>query len=427
LLAVEAAAIGALGGDPSRVLQRVVLGTSFGEGWIVRELAVVVLIALAVFRLRRPDEVEPSPGRRRATLLLFAASAVLAGAMASTGHAGSATAGGPIGMVAMAIHLLAAATWTGGLVGVLVIVLPLLRGGAERRAVGRTVMAAFGWLAGLSVIVLAITGIAAAGLLVLTPDALFLSRYGQTLILKTVLVLVVGLLGLRHAAFAGQWLGRFAGSGLAAIARADLRWTLVAEVVGVAGILLFAAALSSTEPARGPAWEPATIAAVPPPAMTTQVDDLIVTVAVRPDRPGPNFVTIGVHDTRRPSPGPVDRVMVGLTAPDGTTRSPMAAAAVAEGRYEAPGLAIAAEGSWTVSVAIERTGMTTAVVRTPWTVLPAPVAIRPPVISDRRLADLTTPLAVFLLDVAAAALTTIVIRRRVRPTRRAASSEGEAG
>ena len=41
----------------------------------------------------------------------------------------------------------------------------------------------------------------------------------------------------------------------------------------------------------------------------------MVTLALKPNRPGQNFVTLGVFDTRRPAPAPIDEVAVQLQGP----------------------------------------------------------------------------------------------------------------
>ena len=402
LLFVQASAIGGLTGDSLQVMERVLLGTQFGAAWVVGELEILLLIGLTLFRIRAARSAGRARTGRWPTLVLVGTSSVLAASVALAGHGAGETGNGPVLIVAMAVHLLAAAVWSGGLVAVAVVVIPLLRGGAEGRAVTRAIFVAFGWFAAVSVVALAATGLLAAGLLVASPDALFLSRYGQALVVKTALFLAVGVLGLRHAALVGAPIGRFARRLLGigpGVANDDtgIKPSLIAESIGATAVLLLAAVLASTQPARGPAWDPQTAESAPPPAVTLAAEDLIVTVAVRPDRPGPNFVTVGVFDTRRPTPGPVERVTVSLVAPDGSIGQTADASVVAPGRYEAPGLSIASDGLWTVSVALERNGLATATVRTAWPVLPAQVVRPPAVISDRPLADLTTPLAAILL------------------------------
>ncbi len=54
-----------------------------------------------------------------------------------------------------------------------------------------------------------------------------------------------------------------------------------------------------------------------PQIVTTNVDDLTVSASLDPARPGPNLVQVRVLDTRRPSPGSVDSVLLRINGADG--------------------------------------------------------------------------------------------------------------
>jgi len=177
---------------------------------------------------------------------------------------------------------------------------------------------------------------------------------------------------------------------------------------------------ASTPPARGPAWDP-----IRPDAVTSAVAgvaaDLLVTVDVRPNRPGRNFVSIGVIDTRRPALAPVERVTVRLTDPDGSAVEP-SVAALGAGRFEATPR-LAGTGDWRVQVTIVRPGLADAVFETPWTLVAAgaPRSGRQVVISDATLEPILTSLAaaIGVLGLAvAAALVIYARRRRARATAR---------
>jgi putative copper resistance protein D len=125
--------------------------------------------------------------------LALAISLGLVAAIAWTGHAGS-TAGeaGYLHLAADALHLLAAAAWTGGLVS---LVLLLAAGRRDRSAAG----ASFAWQAtrrfstvGIAAVAAVLaTGLVNAWILVGSLGALIATGYGQLLILKIALVAVM--------------------------------------------------------------------------------------------------------------------------------------------------------------------------------------------------------------------------------------------
>ena len=137
---------------------------------------------------------------------------------------------------------------------------------------------------------------------------------------------------------------------------------------------------------------------------TRQIDDLIVSIEVKPNRPGANFVAIRVIDTRRPALAPVTGVR--LTVPG------LAADARPSGEdeWQVAGLKIARAGALDLRVDVRRPGLpVSTTVR--WTTGGAPLAA-PPVVSRRRLGPYATPLALALLALAFAAA--VGYRRRLR-------------
>ena len=122
---------------------------------------------------------------------------------------------------------------------------------------------------------------------------------------------------------------------------------------------------------------------------TRQIDDLIVSVQVKPNRPGANFVAIRVIDTRRPALAPVTGVR--LTVPGLATD----ARPSGEDEWQVAGLKIARAGALDLRVDVDRPGLpVSAAVR--WTTGGAPAAARP-VVSRRRLGPFATPFALALL------------------------------
>jgi putative copper resistance protein D len=160
------------------VLATVLNETQFGLVSEVRAGLALVLVACLTFD-RFP----------LADWLGLAAALVLAAAIAWTGHAASTPgATGNIHLAADALHVLAAATWIGGLVS-LVILLAAISEIAPLPAamLAHDVARRFSALGMLSVATLVLSGTVNAWILVGSFRALLVTEYGQILILKLVI------------------------------------------------------------------------------------------------------------------------------------------------------------------------------------------------------------------------------------------------
>jgi copper transport protein len=154
---------------------------------------------------------------------------------------------------------------------------------------------------------------------------------------------------------------------------------------------------------------------------SSRAADLLVTLALKPNRPGQNFITLGVFDTRRPAPAPIGQVRVQLQAQGSQTASPaLVAAALGSGRYEISDGSIAHAGAWNVIVVVQRPGLPDATTTLPWTVL-APA--RPVLISDAPLAPWLVAAALIVALLCAALLGMWRLRRGM-PAARLALAEG---
>ncbi|KPV51203.1 hypothetical protein SE17_22555 [Kouleothrix aurantiaca] len=186
-------------------------------------------------------------------------------------------------------------------------------------------------------------------------------------------------------------------------------WRAVrAEALVGGAIVLCAAVLAAGQPARGPDFDPPP--ADVPALATSHADDLLVTVALKPNRPGQNFITLGVFDTRRPAPGPIEQVGVRLVSQQGAATPGMLARAQGAGRYEIVDAALAQPGAWQLTVTVRRAGLPDATTTITWTVLPPARATRPVVISAAPLAPWAWAAA--LLAAVLIALAAWALRRR---------------
>ena len=385
---------------------QIMSGTGYGHAWLVRQIALVAL-GLGLPLARRGRGRLAAPGLALGALLVLAA-------QACQGHAAAADGALPLGRAASLLHLLGAAAWVGGLAGLALGIWPLLRARQAAQPLGRAMLRGFGAQAAAGLALLLLSGLALMAQQVASLDALLTTLYGRALLLKIGLALLGALLGLSNAA-------RLRASA-AALRRAPLLarppiWRVVwAEALVGLALVLGAAVLAAGQPARGPEFDPP--AAELPALATTHADDLIVTVALKPNRPGQNFITLGVFDTRRPAPAPIDQVGVRLLSQPGDAAPELRASPQGAGRYEIVDAALAHSGTWQLAVTVRRAGLPDAVATLPWAVLPPARANRPVVLSAAPLAPWAWGAA--LLAAATMALAAwLVLRRRAL---RAASS-----
>jgi copper transport protein len=387
LVAQRAADAGA--GRPVSVLQRVVAGTPFGQRYALRELLLVALLLLL------------AGSWRRMTLPLAALGCGIALAEAAAGHAAALRHGAPLAVASMGAHVLAAAVWSGG-----VAALALVSGREARRdrAAAGALLRAFGPLAATAAVTLLVTGLYAAGREVPTPDALLRSAYGHVLLVKLAVAAAVAGLGAWHA----LRLHRRGRSQLPHRSTLALEALLALAVLGLGGVL----AASPPPPA------PVRVASGPAPSVQAdgRAGDLIVDLAVSPNRPGPNFVTATVLDSRIPRPAPVTAVRLRLTPPVGPPVELVARAVGGRPNQAAPERSRA--GRVRIDLLVTRPGLETPVFSTPWIVGRGGPAAPPAsvLLSDRPLGPLAVRLAAVLALLAACG-GAVAASRRGRPKR----------
>jgi copper transport protein len=348
------------------------LAARWGLLWLCREL-VLVALAAAVLLTR----IRSSPARLAACAVLFA---TLATVRVLGGHA----AADPEPLTAVAVasaHVVAAAVWIGGVASFAV---ALARAGSERGRTARSLAASFGAVAGGALALIAVTGLLAAGAQVASIDALLTTDYGRTLLTKAGLAAA--------AAGLGAWNAML-------LRRGQAPRLILAEAAAGASVLLAAAVLAASPPAKGPEF--AAPRAVATPTLVDQVGDLLVTATVRPNRPGPNVVTVLAASSRRPPPAPVRSVEIRLR-PAGAPPVVAALSRVGAGRF-AGGVTLSQQGRWHAAAVVERAGRRSSA-GFYWTV-DRPDPARPVVHSARRLAPIADRLAaaVGLLAILAAA------------------------
>jgi copper transport protein len=411
LLLVQSSTAGGAASGVGSSIWFVLTGTAYGLRWEVSAALTIALIASTWFMRAKVTAVDGVAARRFLAVALALVLALLA-LHALQSHAAAAVDSSLLDIIAATLHLLAAAIWMGGVLALAIACIPLLRQGTDGMSLAWGTLRRFGAVALPSVVLLAVTGLYAAGRLVATPDALLLSLYGQTLLVKTGLVLAVGAIGLANAAV----LHPAVAAGLGRLLRRPLGWkpfspqhlrrTLAFEAVGAAIVVLLAAARAASQPARGPAYDPpVTDVSSASQNLYGSAADLVIVLDVKPDRPGQNFLTLGVYNTRRPAPAPITGVDVRLAPPDGGSPIEQRAASLGANQYQVAGSMITVSGDWTLTVIVHRTSLPNATTIIGWTVFPAlpPNSTAPPLISRQPLAPYVDVAALVLLLLSAAA------------------------
>jgi copper transport protein len=352
------------------VLDELLFSSRWGRLWLCQEAAAVALTALA-FACRRRGRAAPV-----AAALLAAA---LASAEALGSHAAALTDGN-VAVGADALHVLAAAVWIGGVAALAIALWPVPGVGRQ----GSLSLAAacrrpFALLAGTSALLVVVTGLYSAGRQVASVDALLTTLYGRTLLAKTVLA----------AALAGIGLANFVLLNRLSHGGSVRRTVLITEARVGAAVLLAAGLLTASVPARGPQF--AAPRPVHPPTLLGEAEDLLVSVTVRPNRPGDNVLTAVAASSRRPPPASIDRIDARL-GPETVRLSRVGADRFfGTGRLTNPGTA-------RMTLAVER-GREALRLPFRWSVEPADPA-RAVTVSDRRLSSLVDPAALGLLAAA---------------------------
>lgn len=373
----------ATGESIGQILSSSVLGDMLvpwsGRVWIAREAAFVAILAAALVMLLRHRGVgsgRPKLTGARVMGIIAALGAVGLVLQSLDSHlaAGHVARHGPLGTVALALHLVAVGAWVGGLgVGALLLA-PLWRGldADLRRVIASKVIARFSTLALASVVLIGLSGLYVAILMIPSAGDLLSSSYGQALDLKVVLFLVLIVIGaLNRKTLAA--LAVAAPDVLAeAVNRAGARLLkAMRREFAIAGVILLGAAIMLTvgPPSvalRFGTTSLTTTVSLPPPTASAatqsttfnseaKAGDLSVAVKVDNTVAGAsNTFTVTVHDA---SGAPVSgaEVKLWLTAKsiDMGTQT-IKAEPQSPGVYQVTAPALAAPGDWDTQLVIRR-------------------------------------------------------------------------
>ncbi len=400
------------GVNPLLVAWQIMSRTRWGYFWDGRQV-LLILLTFSIFSLR-PFPLTSLPVRIRiAWGIAFTLLLVLIGTQSSMGHAAAVAPHTALAIVVDSLHLTAATIWIGGLLALAVGILPLLT--RHREAAAALVQAGwkpFGRIAALSVGVLFATGLYSTGRQVASLDALITTLYGQTLLWKIGVVLLVGAIGLLNSMLLHP---RVAAPIARLLKRPASWWPLTTDQLprlilfecGLGLVVLLLTGLVTAAPApRGVEY---TIAAEDvPSALTEVVDDMVITLYAKPNRPGQNVFTVYAGSSRRPAPAEVLRLILHFTYEGQEAgRITVDAEEVEPERYMVTGNFLSLVGPWHVDVVVRRAGLEDSVASFEWIVPPAGET-KPAILSKK---PMERPLSIIAAILLATVLTIAVVNR----------------
>jgi copper transport protein len=412
--------------DPFTSALRLLDG-SYGGRWAGRELAAlgIVLACALAARGRRMDR-DDSRAAYRAIVVAGAGYAV---AVAITGHGAGTAARHPFRLAVESVHVLSAITWVGALVAAAVVLFRPVSSAPGRphlshaalALIRRAMLRRFGFVAAGCVAAMVVTGLLLAGERVASLDALAYSTYGRLLLLKLLLTVI----GLSAAATTALRVHPDVVPlrALSRVMSLPLRVALTVEAIAALTVLAAAATLASAQPATGRIWSPSQPVI---PLASATAGGLVETMQVAPNRPGRNFLTIDVFDSRRPAPGPISAVVVTLTGPDGQRNASAPAVDQGAGRWLVVTDAMSQPGAWRVALTVARTGLAPVDQSYRWVVTDPGLTTRQVVISDQPLKPVLDRAAGGLAAVSLLLALGVPVYRRGRRSRRSAPPSGAA-
>lgn len=357
----------------------------WGYLWLARQAVIVLL--LAAWRLIQMNRQQPESKLLGFLAALFTLGLTIVQALNS--HAVAVSNQRSLAIAIDTLHLTSIGLWLGGMLALIIGLLPIIRRDRSLFApLARAGWGRFGLLAAFSVGFIILTGIYNTGRQVASIDALLTTFYGQSLLTKIGLMLLMGVVGLVNSMLLH---GRIAAP-LAKLLNKPVGWTplplqklpqlvLVEMGIGVV-IILFVGLITSAPNPNGPEFMPFDEETVLG-TVSAPVDDLLISFSAKPNRPGQNVFLVRAASARRPPPAEVLRVITRLTYLDeeiGTIT--VDAQEIDEGQYHIGGSYFSLAGNWQVEVAIRRQGIEDTVAQFEWVVPPA-VETRPEIISNQ--------------------------------------------
>lgn len=297
--AVPVGALDLMGLPPSRILDH-----GAWSGTVQSEpVAILVITALGVGAASWATIKGRRPWAAPAALAAAAAAVV---APVLTGHSMLFEPGWAM-IAADVVHLLTGAVWTGGLLGLLILLRHALRRGVDPLGPA-TAVARFSAWAGVTVGLLAASGLTMAVLIHREWAGLFESDHGRMLLVKLAIVALAGALAAWNRF---RLVPLIRAGGEAGLPR--LRRVLTAEAAAVAAAIVVTGALVNLSPDTADQAAPA-----PPPAAITLEHALgegTLTAVVEPGRTGGNTITVELADADGAPLDPLEAPVVYASLP----------------------------------------------------------------------------------------------------------------
>src|SRR5262245_31810528 len=311
------------------------LNTAVGAMFVWRAVAIAaagLALAAAAARARRAR----SAATTSAMAVAAAATLVAIAFHAAGGHA-AAGRWQPAATIAVQwVHLVASGCWLGGLAAIL-----LGTRGAPSE-IKASAVRRFSTIAGISIIVVAFTGVFRSVNELAAWSDLTTTLYGRVLLAKAAVLFALGGLG----AF-----NRWHSVARAPLDLGPLRRAGGAEVVLALAALTAAATLGASPPPAG---------AQLPPGLSASGSDFSTTVrvllSVASSQPGPNRFVVRVADYDSKQPITRAQVTLSFTALDDPDIPPtsLVLAPAADGSYVGSGANLAFDGRWRIGVRVQR-------------------------------------------------------------------------
>ena len=333
------------------ILRSTTFDTRYGQFWLIR-LGLILLLG-AVFPL-----LSWTSQREHPLLVAFGLCTAIAlpFPVSMLAHASAQVESRSVAIAADYFHLLGAAIWGGGLFVLAITLIPALRGAepTTRRVVIARVVPRFSMLGLAAWATLALTGTYMAYLQVGSIDGLRDTAYGDSLLLKLLVLSPTLLLAAANLLVLGPRL-RLPSSDLANRAAGHLRWAIMAEAALVIVALFFVGRLIGQEPARE------VIAARQPTgttldvALVTQAETRPSELTISPNLPGPNTYRLEVGGTALPDG--TDGVLRLEPAGNAIGQKEVTLTRVeATNTFTGTGTELALPGDWSMEVIVRKPG-----------------------------------------------------------------------
>jgi len=409
-------------------IEQTLLQTQWGTVWIARQIFYLFtgIGVLYILRQKLSEESDQTSTRYQiAWLLVFVFSLALIVAQALSSHAAGLAEDNTLAVLSHALHLVGATLWIGGMLALGAGLLPLVRG--NREDIGYIVQV--GWrpfskVAGFSVGLLIATGLYNSGRQVASIDALLTTLYGQALMIKLGILSVIGYFGFVNTSLLHSSLSTFLKKLGNSYGWTPLKVDRLPRLVILKGGLSILVLLVTGLITAAPSPRSSTFTVDPekvPSALSQNVDDLVITLGAKPNRPGQNVFTVFAASTRRPDPVEISRVILRFNNLDQDIgHGSFTLEEVGRDRYLLGGNYLQLAGNWQIDVVVRRLGMEDSVAHFNWVVAP-PGKAQPVLVSKAPLGvPLSLAAAVMLLLIPMHTLVMLWTKRRKdisRPTR----------